>query len=62
MLQNCSCNTCEEACTSDGFTYYEPPVMEGFNVWLVVGVYAGVGVVTVGLTVFRHFWAKRKQD
>jgi hypothetical protein len=55
MSENCTCNTCEEACDpNEGFVYTEPYILEGFNYRLVGGTYAFVIVVAGVVSYYRH--------
>ena len=54
FTKNCSCNNCESSCDSkDGFIYYDSGVFEGFDLWLVLGVWIGVIGVAGGVTFYR---------
>ena len=63
--RNCSCNTCDSSCSKDSnVALYQPTgilvlfmlgVMEGFNTWLVIGVWLGVVVAVALITGVRYY-------
>lgn len=50
----CSCNNCDLSCDAEDYLYVEASVFEGFNTWIVFGVWGGVLLLAATITIIRR--------
>lgn len=58
ISHNCTCNNCKSMCDNSFNFSSSHSAMEGFNYWLVLGVYVGIVVATLGINFIRKYMKK----
>lgn len=61
ISHNCTCNNCKSMCDNSFQFSSSHSAMEGFDYWLVLGVYVGIILATLGINFMRGYMKKDRQ-